>query len=475
MSTDPLPEIEPPRPTPAEERERGRQARSRISLGDLGRVRRAVGSIDPVAILGEQAKMRIAELVPIRHQRMLASAFGFYRGGAAIMAADLASSSDTGLWAQLCGDAHLANFGLYETAERAQVFDINDFDETAPGPFEWDVKRLATSFEVASSVLGFEPADRRRIVVAAAREYRHQMLRFADMGHLDVWYERLDAAGAMERLSHHVTSGDVRTMRHGVHKSLQHNHLTAFSKLIETTNGRTRFISQPPLLVPIEELLDETGRTRYQSVIRSFLREYRNSLRPDRRHLTDQYRFVHVARKVVGVGSVGTRAWVALFIGRDSSDPLLLQLKEAQASVLEPYTSSPPGGRTGKRVVLGQRLMQAASDPLLGWYRLPGLDNEVRSFYARQLWDGKASVDVTRLSAQGLVHYAEICGWVLAKAHARSGPRLAIAAYLGDTHHFETAMAEFASAYAEVNQNDFQQLGEAVADGRLSAAADPDA
>ena len=272
MSTDPLPEIEPPRPTPAEERERGRQAKSRISLGELGRVPRAVGSIDPVTILGEQAKMRIAELVPIRHQRMLGSAFGFYRGGAAIMAADLASTPDTGLWVQLCGDAHLANFGLYQTAERVQVFDINDFDETAPGPFEWDVKRLATSFEVATAVLGLEAADRQRIVVAAAREYRRQMLRFADMGHLDVWYARLDAAGAMERLSRHVTSGDVKALRHGVHKSLEHNHLTAFSKLIETTNGRTRFISQPPLLVPIEELLDETGRMRYQSVIRSFLR-----------------------------------------------------------------------------------------------------------------------------------------------------------------------------------------------------------
>lgn len=388
------------------------------------------------------------------------------------MAADLGAATDSGIRVQLCGDAHLVNFGMYETPERAHVFDINDFDETAPGPFEWDVKRFAASIEIAGRDLGMGAAERRTAVLAGIGTYRREMHRFADMGNLVVWYERLDSAAILKRLDKQVGHHATKRVRHGVRKGLRHNHLAAFAKLTETVDGRTRFVSRPPLIIPVEDLLDDAGRERYPQVMEAFLREYRKSLRRDRRHLIEQYQFVHIAQKVGGVGSVGTRAWITLFMGRDGSDPLILQLKEAGPSVLAPYTDDPWDGQHGRRVVEGQRMMQAASDPLLGWYHLTALDGLNHDFYVRQLWDGKASIDVSTLSPKGLALYVETCGWVLAKAHARSGPRITIAAYLGENDDFDQAIADFATRYADVNAGDHARLCEAIANGRLEAKDD---
>jgi uncharacterized protein (DUF2252 family) len=388
------------------------------------------------------------------------------------MAADLADTPTTGLRAQLCGDAHLLNFGMFDTPERAHVFDINDFDETLRGPWEWDVKRLAASVEVAGRDMGLTRAERRRAVVATIREYRQQMNEFAEMGNLDVYYARLDTSTLVERLGgSKVTSEVARAVKKDVRKGLRRGHLTAFAKLVQRDGTELKFVSRPPLLVPARELLDEAARRRYVVVIRTFLDKYRDSLPIDRRELLDGYRFVELARKVVGVGSVGTRAWVVLMLGRDADDPLFLQLKEAKRSVLEPYAGRWPGREKGQRVVDGQRLIQSASDPLLGWYRLRALDDRVHHFYVRQLWDGKASIDITRLDGSGFARYGATCGWTLARAHARTGHRISIAAYLGDTNEFDEAVADFAAAYADVNEGDHAALCTAIAEGRLESFA----
>jgi uncharacterized protein (DUF2252 family) len=424
---------------------------------------------DPVAILEKQSAERMPDLVPIRYGRMSTSAFAFFRGGAALMAADLAGTATSGLQAQLCGDAHLMNFGLFETPERSLIFGLNDFDETLPGPFEWDVKRLAASMEVAGRELGLSTAERSAAVLGTMRAYREGMTEFAAMRDLDVWYARLPATELQAKLKAGAGDKAGKEVERQVHKSLQRDHLRAFDRLLRDEGGEIRFVSEPPVLVPAEELLNDEQRQRYVEVIHSFLTQYRESLSPHIRALMERYRFLHIARKVVGVGSVGTRTWVVLFVGRDTDDPLLLQLKEAKRSVLEPYTVPTHCESQGRRVIEGQRFMQAASDPLLGWYHLRAFDGKVHDFYVRQLWDGKASFDIGRFSPEALRCYGEACGWTLARGHARSGDRIAIASYLGGDDTFDRAVAAFATAYARVTEDDHRRLIAAIHEGRVTA------
>jgi uncharacterized protein (DUF2252 family) len=469
----PLPDAEYlPKATADECAARGKALRKEVPHEQHAAFHVSPKRADPLAILEKQSAERMQDLIPIRYGRMSASAFAFFRGGAALMAADLAGTPKCGLQAQLCGDAHLMNFGLFETAERMLVFGLNDFDETLPGPFEWDVKRLATSMEVATRELGLGDADRSAAVLGTLRAYREAMTEFAAMRELEVWYARLPATDLQARLTEGAGAKAGKEVERQVHRSLKRDHLRAFDRLLRNDGGEFRFVSEPPLLMPAEELLDDAQRARYVEVIHSFLTQYRASLAPHVRALMERYRFAHIARKVVGVGSVGTRNWVVLFIGRDAGDPFLLQMKEARRSVLEPYTAPCRYANQGQRVVEGQRFMQVASDSLLGWYSLRAFDGKNHDFYARQLWDGKASFDVGRLSPAGLRCYGEACGWTLARGHARSGDRIAMAAYLGDKDTFDRAIAAFAAAYAEVNRADYQRLVEAIDAGKVTARKD---
>ncbi|MGZ4325172.1 MAG: DUF2252 domain-containing protein [Solirubrobacteraceae bacterium] len=450
----------------------GRSVRRKAPLERHARWATTAKRSDPIAILDRQAAQRIPELVPIRYGRMAVSAFAFYRGAAAIMAADLSDTAHCGLRAQLCGDAHLLNFGMFETPERSLTFGLNDFDETLPGPIEWDVKRLAASIEIAARDLGFGAVARERVVRATVRAYREAMLDFAEQSNAAVWFARLPAESLHARLEGFADRKSSREAKKRIRQALRRDHLHAFDRLVEHDDKTIRFVHRPPLIVPIEELLDSEQRERYHEVIRSFLHQYRESLSPARRTLIESYRYVHIARKVVGVGSVGTRAWIVLFTGRDEHDPLILQLKEAEASVLAPYAGDTAYESQGRRVVEGQQLMQAASDPMLGWYHLQAWDGDYHSFYVRQLWDGKASIDVAQLSPKGLRVYGESCGWTLARGHARSGDRVAMAAYLGEQDTFDRAVTEFAAAYADTNGADHQRLLEAIDDGTINAIQD---
>ena len=424
---------------------------------------------DPVDLLEEQAQTRVPELVPIRYGRMLTSAFAFYRGGAYLMASDLAGMPRTGLHAQLCGDAHLSNFGGYAAPDRTMVLDINDFDETLPGPFEWDVKRLAASFAVAARERGFKGAIRRSVVLATVREYRESMARFAAARNLDLWYSRLDAAGILARFSSAATPEQVKRFERNIAKAQTKDSLRAFDKLTEVVDGKLSIISDPPLIVPVEELLPGETFPLFEDFVRLVIRTYRRTLPRDRRKLLERFRYVHAARKVVGVGSVGTRAWILLMLGRDDADPLFLQIKEAQASVLEPFLGKSEFAQHGQRVVEGQRLMQAASDIMLGWQRLTGIDGVTRDFYVRQLWDGKGSALIEVMEPNVLEIYGKICGGILARAHARSGDAIAISAYLGKSDAFDRALASFSEAYADQNERDYKAVQEAVASGRIAA------
>ena len=453
--------------TAAERSARGKAARAatpRSSQAQLDLEER-----DPVALLDEQSASRVPELVPIRYGRMLVSPFTFYRGAARLMAHDLVSTPNAGLTVQLCGDAHLSNFGGFASPERVLVFDLNDFDETLAGPFEWDVKRLAASFEIGGRDRGFDDAERRESVLAVVRAYRKAMREFARMRNLDVWYSRLDAKALAARVQAENSKPSTKAFSRAVAKAQTKDSMRAFAKLTHIVDGEPRIISDPPVVVPIEELVEGDLEGMEES-IHDLYRAYRNSLESSRRDLLESYRFVHLARKVVGVGSVGTRAWIALLIGRDNGDPLFLQIKEAQESVLEPHLGKSKFRNSGKRVVEGQRLMQAASDIFLGWIHSPyGLDGMPRDYYVRQLWDWKTSVDMDRILPQGLILYARVCGWTLARAHARSGDRIAIASYLGKGDVFDRALADFAATYADVNERDYKRLAEAAADGRIVA------
>lgn len=417
---------------------------------------------DPVAILEEQARTRVPELVPIRYERMLVSPFAFFRGAAAIMARDLAELPHTRLQAQLCGDAHLSNFGMFAAPDRRLVFSVNDFDETLPGPFEWDLKRLAASFSVACREQGIEaePINRR-----VARAYREAIRTFAGMRTLDVWYARADVEELARRWGPTAARKQRKRFERDVAKARGKDSLRAFARLTEVVDGRPRIAADPPLIVPVEEI---AGTDDLEQQIRSILRSYRRTLPRDRRRLLERFRYAHAARKVVGVGSVGTRAWIVLLLGAGDHDPLFLQFKEAQASVLEPFLGAGEFRNHGQRVVEGQRLMQSASDILLGWLRVSGFDGEDRDFYIRQLWDQKGSVVIETLDAGAMDAYGRLCGWTLAHAHARSGDAAAIAAYLGSSGKFDRALAAFADAYADQNERDYAALQAAVASGRVA-------
>jgi uncharacterized protein (DUF2252 family) len=424
---------------------------------------------DPIAILEQQERTRVPDLVPIRHGRMAASPFAFFRGAAAVMAADLAGTPVSGLRVQACGDAHLTNFGAFAGPDRRLLFDLNDFDETLPGPWEWDVKRLAASFAIAGRERDFKRKRRAAAVTMAVASYREAMREFAGQTNLEVWYARLDVEDELAKFEGVADTADRKRVRRNIAKARGKDHLRALDKLTHAVDGELRFRSEPPLLIGIGDLLSAPAAADLRESLKEVTESYRESLPPDRQHLFDGYRFRDIARKVVGVGSVGTRAWVLLFTGADDRDPLILQAKEAEASVLEPYAGASRYRNHGRRVVEGQRLMQAAGDIFLGWCPAVGIDGKQRDFYVRQLWDWKRSADVDAMSPEAFEIYARLCGWTLARAHARSGDRVAIAAYLGGGDSFDAAIAEFAEAYAEQSERDHAALVAAIDEGRLEA------
>jgi uncharacterized protein (DUF2252 family) len=417
-------------------------------------------------MLEAQAATRVRELVPIRYGRMEVSPFTFYRGAAYLMAADLERSPRTGLDVQLCGDAHLSNFGGFAAPDRRLVFDVNDFDETLPGPFEWDLKRLVASFAVAGRDLEFHADQRHAVNLDVARSYREAMRELASMKTFDLWYSRVDAAALMSEFSASASAKRRKVMEKNLAKTRAKDSLRAFNKLTTIVNGERRIVSDPPLIVPIEDLADGQN---IEEFARGVIRGYRRTLQRDRRHLLERFRYVHAARKVVGVGSVGTRAWIILLLGRDNEDPLFLQLKQAEASVLEPFLAKSKYANHGQRVVEGQRLMQSASDIMLGWDRIvsPGADKW--DFYMRQLWDNKGSAIIDGMKPRELAAYGQICGRTLARAHARSGDAVAIGAYLGSGDAMDQALAEFAELYADQNELDYAALTAAVKTGRVKA------
>ncbi len=451
-----------------EQRTFGRAERARV--GRRRHAELAPATVDAVRILRGQEANRIAGLIPLRYARMLASPFTFFRGAAAVMAADLAAGPRTDLVVQLCGDAHLDNFGLFASPERRLVFDLNDFDETYPGPFEWDVKRLAASFEIAMRTAGHPASDRSSIVARVSRAYRQEMRRFTTMTSLEVWYTHIDVDTLLAELPAGASKKDSSATNKVLAKARRRDHLQAVRKLTTTVDGRPRFLSQPPILVPIRELLPAQGQDETMAWVATLVAQYATTLPPDRRRLLQQYHLVEVARRVVGVGSVGTDAWVGLFLGADDSDAIVLQAKEAQQSVLAPYLPGLRVTHEGRRVVEGQRLMQAFGDPMLGWKEAVSLSGNRRDYYLRQFRDWKGSFDSQTMSLLKLGYYAETCGATLARAHARSGDRLAIAAYLGDGDAFDRAIGRFAISYADKNETDFAALRAAADRGEITVA-----
>ena len=447
----------------------GKAARTVAPRSGQGEWEPAPDRRDVVELLEEQAASRVPELVPIRYGRMLASPFTFYRGAAYPMAADLAAAPRTGLEVQLCGDAHLSNFGAFAAPDRRLVFSINDFDETLPGPFEWDVKRLVASFAVAGRDRGFDAKQREAINRAVTRSYRESIRDFAAMSNFELWYERIDVDEIAGIVQQRGTRRQRSQFERNLAKARSKDSLKAFGKLTTMVDGEPRIVSDPPLIVPIEDLASGRGKAEIEAFVHGAIRSYRRTLTPDRRLLLERYRYVHAARKVVGVGSVGARAWIVLMLGRDEIDPLFLQLKEAQASVLEPFLGQSTFAQHGQRVVEGQRLMQAASDIMLGWIRLTTPDGETRQFYLRQLWDGKGSAVIETMNPQTMGGYAQLCGKALAKGHARSGDAVAIASYLGGGDSFDRALATFAETYADQNERDYDALERAVTSERVVA------
>ena len=448
---------------------RGKAARAEVPRSAHGVFEPAATRSDPIALLHEQDQTRVQDLVPIRYGRMLVSPFTFYRGAALVMAADLAATPTSGLRVQLCGDAHLSNFGVFASPERRLMFDANDFDETTPGPWEWDVKRLAASFDIAARNNGYTDAERRKIVLTCARGYRTAMATFATMSSLQVWYAHLNIEEQLKRLAAKLDPTRFKALKKNLAKARARDSVQAFTKLTRKDGGEPRIVSDPPLIVPMEELLPE-GKDLDQVTdeLMGVIRSYRKTLETDRRHLLEEYRFVQIARKVVGVGSVGTRSWIILLLGRDGGDPLFLQAKEAGESVLEHFVGKSAFTNHGQRVVAGQRLMQANSDIFLGWQRVTGITDGVsRDFYIRQLKDMKGSADAEAMIPSGMAQYSRLCAWTLARAHARSGDRIAIASYLGKSDVFDRAIADFSACYAEQNERDYQVLTAAVKKGAI--------
>jgi hypothetical protein len=467
VPTEPLQEGKVEHFSVVERAARGKAARADVPRSSHAGWEPPLHRPDPVELLEEQAQTRVPELVPIRYGRMLVSPFTFYRGAAYLMASDLSGGPRTGLHTQLCGDAHLSNFGAFASPDRRMVFSINDFDETLPGPFEWDVKRLVTSFAVAARDRDFDEKLRQTITLEVGRSYRATMSEFAEMGNLDRWYARIDLEQLFAKFAGELSPEQVKRLEKNVEKARAKDSMKAFGKLTALVEGELRIVGDPPLVTPVEDLVPEAELHRLEEFIRGVIRSYRRTLSDDRRRLLEGFRYVHLARKVVGVGSVGTRAFIMLLLGRDESDPLFLQFKEAQASVLEPFLGKSGYGNHGQRVVEGQRLTQAASDIMLGWIRTKGLDGVDRDFYIRQLWDAKGSAQVEVMEPNAMKIYADVCGSALARAHARSGDPVAIASYLGKSDTFDRAMAFFAEAYADQNERDYEALKEAAASGRV--------
>ncbi len=479
-------------PSLDERAEHGREAREHTPLDSHTGWRPAADRPDPVALLDEQNRTREPDLVPVRHGRMMASPFTFYRGSAAVMAADLKDTPSAGLDAQLCGDAHLSNFGAFASPERKLLFDLNDFDETLPGPVEYDVKRMAASFTIAARNNGFSKADTRDITMASVTAYREAMATFGQMGTMDVWYAHLDEDELMATLrdslaaaGHHGKAGKkgakdkagkadhaldkaAKTAQKTLHKAHSRDSLQALGKLAEQVDGSYRIVNDPPIVVPLREITATYGFSAEETdqIIRDQFRAYRATLQADRRQLLERFEIIDAARKVVGVGSVGTRAFIVLLQGRDMQDPLFLQIKEATASVLEKYLPKSRFKEPGERVVQGQRMMQAASDIFLGW---TAGAQAGRHLYWRQLRDMKGSAEVEAMVPTGLTFYARICGWTLARAHARSGDPVALAQYLGDGDAFDRSITDFSARYADQNEQDFQAFVKAVRSGRLQA------
>ena len=483
------------RPDLEERTARGRAASLRVPPSSHAGWQPAADRPDPVALIEEQNLRRDQDLVPVRHGRMVASPFTFYRGAAKIMAVDLAETPTAGLEVQLCGDAHLSNFGVFGSPERRLVFDINDFDETLPGPFEYDVKRLAASLTVAAYNNGFAESDARAITARSVHAYREAMANFAGMRTLELWYASLteddiaESAGAFlaggrkgkksKKKDRGIGAGrttmpakEARKLEKRLQKSAEkartRTSLQALSKLTEVVDGQYRISSDPPVLVPARELHATYGFDSEQmgEIILAQLQDYRTTLQLDRRRLLERFEVVDWARKVVGVGSVGTRAFIVLLQGRDQGDPLFLQVKEATRSVLEGGPRTSRFEQAGERVVQGQRLMQASSDVFLGWTR--GVEAG-RFFYWRQLRDMKGSAQVEKQSPEAMSFYAGICGWTLARAHARTGDPVAIAAYLGGDDSFDTSITDFSERYAEQNERDYADFTHAIRTGRIEA------
>jgi uncharacterized protein (DUF2252 family) len=459
-------------PAPAERVAKGRSARSATPRQDHDAWDPPAARRSLVAVLQGQATGRVPELVPIRYARLTASPFAFYRGAAAIMAQDLSTTPSSGLRAQICGDAHLVNFGGFAAPDRTIVFDVNDFDETLPGPWEWDVKRLAASFEIAGRSRGFDAKTCTKTVRSVVRSYRDAMHACASSRTLDVWYTRLDEHHVTRQFRNELSAAEFARYEKSLRKAHSKDSLQAFAKLTERVDGKIQIVSNPPLVVRLQELMPDADAKQLREAIRDAFRRYRRTLQPARRHLLEEFEIVDIARKVVGVGSVGTRCWIALLLGRDDSDPLFLQIKEADPSVLEPYVGKSTYAHHGQRVVEGQRFMQSASDILLGWERFKHPDGSEHDVYLRQLWDGKYSPQIELMDPKVLGVYAAMCGSTMARAHARSGDSIAIASYLGSSDVFDRAIGTFADAYADQNQRDFEVVAAAVKSGELDADED---
>jgi len=457
-----------PHLTVAERAARGKAARAEVPRSSHGIFDPPSHRPDPVELLQSQAESRVPELVPIRYGRMLVSPFTFYRGAALIMASDLSGTPRSGLTAQLCGDAHLSNFGVFGSPERRLMFDLNDFDETLPGPWEWDVKRLAVSMVVAGRDNNYNDKQRAKIVAETVGSYRTAMRQFAGMPNLDVWYASLDVETEIGRVRSQFAEKQVKRTEANLAKARTKDSMQAFNKLTQVVDGERRIISDPPLIERVEDLFPSASAQQMMDMVHDFIRGYRRTLQTDRRVLVEQFRFVDLARKVVGVGSVGTRAWIGLFLGKDGEDPLFLQVKEAQPSVLEEFVGKSVYSTHGERVVAGQHLMQASSDIFLGWHQLHNpLDGADRDFYVRQLKDWKGSAELEGMTPEAMAVYGRLCGWTLARAHARSGDRIAIASYLGSGDVFDRAIIQFSELYADQNELDHAALAAAAKDGRV--------
>ncbi|MET7692823.1 DUF2252 domain-containing protein [Streptomyces sp. NPDC005483] len=457
--------------TPKERAALGKAARADVPRSSHAEFAPGRKRPDPLEIIEKQSATRLHELVPVRYGRMSESPFRFYRGAAAIMASDLAETPSTGFRTQLCGDAHMLNFRLLASPERRLMFDINDFDETLPGPWEWDVKRLAASLVIAGRLNGFSTKERAAIVRATVRSYRENMRTFAGIGNLGVWYAQFDEKWVLDRFGPDLSARSQERWARAATKARSHDTLQVFDKLTGVIDGKRRILPDPPLITRLEDLLPDDRRGRLEQEISRLIEHYGRTLQSDRRFLLEQYRVTDIARKVVGVGSVGTRCWIVLLLGRDGQDPLFLQAKEADRSVLAPHVGNTEYPTQGERVVSGQRLMQATSDIFLGWERVEGIDGRRRDFYVRQLRDWKGVAVAEEMVPKGMRTFGALCGATLARAHARSGDRIAIGAYLGGGDSFDRALVTFAELYADQNERDHQALVDAVAAGKLPAEA----